>query len=161
MKIPFAGRVFILSFVPVCLLLSGSFWAIQRLVADRVKDGLRNSLRRTHESVTRVRSNYELQNSRMLAIVAENPSLKAGLELARMQRDNPEARRTLEDPLGEFSQALGFDLMMASDAEGAPLACVLGLEGQMTPIELQQARPLRQAGWFASETQSTPFRRSL
>ena len=138
MKIPFARRVFILSFVPVCLLLSGSFWAIQRLVADRVKDGLRNSLRRTHESVTRVGSNYQLQNSRMLAIIAENPSLKAGLELARMQRDNPEARRTLEDQLGEFSQALGFDLMMASDTEGVPLACVLGLEGQMTPIELQQ-----------------------
>jgi hypothetical protein len=81
MKMRFATRAFLWSFIPFALLLAGSFWAIQQRVQNTVRSGLRSSLREAHMSMARLRQESELQNSRFLRIVAENPSLKAGLQL--------------------------------------------------------------------------------
>ena len=77
----FATRTFLWSFIPFAFLLLGSFWAIQKLVEHTVRDGLRSSLRQTHLSIARVRSENELQNSRFLKMLGENATLKAGLKL--------------------------------------------------------------------------------
>ena len=115
MKVPFAARVFALSFLPVAALLVGSFWSVQYVVGRNVKDGLRASLRQSHSFVSRVRATYELRNSRLLTALAENPSLKAGFELVSLEPENLEARRTLEDQLRESSQSLAFDFMAATN----------------------------------------------
>lgn len=93
----FATRTFLWSFLPFVILLLGSFWAIQRLVEHTVRDSLRSSLRQTHVSVARVRSKSELQNSRFLKILGENPALKAGLQLL-LAESRPGAVR--EEPRG-------------------------------------------------------------
>jgi putative nucleotidyltransferase with HDIG domain len=121
---PFWWRVFLLSFLPVALALAGSTWAIQLLVNRQVKEGLRDSLRRTHAFLGRTQAHQELQNRRFLAIVTENPTLKAGIDLAALERGNPDARRTLEDQLIEYGNRLGFDLLAAADSDGKPLAVV-------------------------------------
>ena len=133
MTVPFAVRVFVLSFAPLCALLIGSFWSIQYMVGEQVKNGLRNSLRQTHSFVSRVRANYELQNSRLLTVLAENPSLKAGFELVRLERNNRGAQRTLEDQLHELSESLGFDLMAAADTNDRLQAGVMRVRGQLAP----------------------------
>lgn len=142
MTVPFAVRVFALSFAPVCVLLIGSFWSIQHLVGEQVKNGLRNSLRQSHSFVSRVRTNYELQNSRLLTVLAENPSLKAGFELVRLERNNRGAQRTLEDQLRELSESLAFDLMAAADTSERLQAGVVRLDGQLTRIDPTGAPPL-------------------
>ena len=106
----FSSRVFLLSFVPIALVLLGAFVATQYFITQGVKEGLRASLRETHEFISRSRAAYELQNSRLLNIVAENPSLKAGIELARLQPNDEQARATLEDQLSEYGELLGFDV---------------------------------------------------
>ena len=77
----FRTRAFLLCFVPFALLLTGSFWAIQKLVKSTVRDGLRTSLRENHVSIARLRARSDLRNSRFLKVAGENASLKAGLEL--------------------------------------------------------------------------------
>src|SRR6185436_21133070 len=121
----FATRTFLFSFVPFAFLLMGSFWAIQKRVESTVRDGLRTSLRTTHDSIARVRSKSELQNSRFLRVIGENASLKAGLQLLLAERKSGDARLTIEGQLRELCQALGFDFLMVSDADGAPLAGVM------------------------------------
>src|SRR5256885_4915241 len=88
----FATRTFLFSFVPFAFLLMGSFWAIQKLVESTVRNGLHSSLRQTHDSIARVRSKSELQNSRFLRVVGENASLKAGLQLLLLERKSGAAR---------------------------------------------------------------------
>ncbi len=144
MTVPFAVRVFVLSFAPLCMLLIGSFWSIQYMVGQQVKNGLRNSLRQSHAFVSRVRTNYELQNSRLLTVLAENPSLKAGFDLVRLERDNRGAQRTLEDQLHELSESLGFDLMAAADTNDRLQAGVVRVRGQLTHIDLDRAPPLKE-----------------
>jgi HD-GYP domain-containing protein (c-di-GMP phosphodiesterase class II) len=151
MTVPFAVRVFALSFAPVCLLLIGSFWSIQHLVGEQVKDGLRNSLRQSHSFVSRVRASYELQNSRLLTVLAENPSLKAGFELVRLERNNRGAQRTLEGQLEDLSQSLGFDLMAAADTSDRLQAGVVRLRGQLMPMDFAATPALTQGAVSLSD----------
>ena len=139
MTVPFAARVFALSFAPVCVLLVGSFWAIQHMVGEQVKDGLRASLRQSHTFVSRVRANYELQNSRLLTVLAENPSLKAGFELVRLEPNSAAARRTLEEQLRGLSESLAFDLMAAANTNDRLLGGVVRVDDRIERMEAQSA----------------------
>jgi putative nucleotidyltransferase with HDIG domain len=131
----FRTRAFLLCFVPFALLLTGSFWAIQKLVKSTVRDGLRTSLRENHVSIARLRARSDLQNSRFLKVAGENASLKAGLELLASYPTNAEARQTVEDQLRESCQQMGFDFLTVSDSHGTPLAGVIREAGQLTPFK--------------------------
>jgi hypothetical protein len=146
----FATRTFLWSFLPFAILLLGSFAAIQMLVQSTMRDRLRTSLLETHSSIARIRSKSELQSSRFLRIIGENATLKAGLELLSSDPGNPEAKLTLEDQLREVCQSLGFDFLMASDANGAPLAGIRKSEGQFVSMDLSRIHP-PQRGFLSLE----------
>ena len=137
----FATRTFLLSFAPIALLLLGSFWAVQTLVQRAVRDQLQASLRQTHESIARLQSKNEARNSRMLRILGENSTLKAGLQLLLEARNSRDARITVEDQLREISEQLRFDFLMISDPAGQPLAGVFRVADQLAPIDFSRTRP--------------------
>jgi HD-GYP domain-containing protein (c-di-GMP phosphodiesterase class II) len=140
----FRTRAFLLCFVPLALLLTGSFWAIQKLVKSTVRDGLRTSLRENHRSIARMRARNDIQNSRFLKIAGENASLKAGLQLLVSYPSNAEARQTVEEQLQELCAQMGFDFLMVSDSHGAPLAGVVRAGARLTPLEAPLTRAPRQ-----------------
>jgi HD-GYP domain-containing protein (c-di-GMP phosphodiesterase class II) len=123
----FRTRAFLLSFVPFAVLLTGSFWAVRKLVESTVRNGLRDSLRANHLAISRLRSRGDLQNSRFLRIAGENASLKAGIQLMLLN-PGPEAKRTVEDQLRELCDRMGFDFLSVSDPGGKPLAGVPGVK---------------------------------
>src|SRR3954463_9295788 len=127
----FATRTFLFSFVPFAFLLTGSFWAIQKMVESTVRDGLRTSLRHTHDSIARVRTKSELQNSRFLRVVGENATLKAGLQLLLSERNSSSARLTVEDQLRDICATLGFDFLLVSHPDGAAMAGVMRIDEQL------------------------------
>src|ERR1700719_3979063 len=134
MKMRFATRAFLWSFIPFALLLAGSFWAIQQRVQNTVRGGLRSSLREAHMSMARLRQENELQNSRFLQIVAENPSLKAGLQLLLANRKSGAAQLTVEDQLREIAETLRFDFLLISNSDGLPLAGIVRVDDQLVEI---------------------------
>jgi putative nucleotidyltransferase with HDIG domain len=136
----FRTRAFVICFVPFAVLLSGTFWVVQRVVESTVRDGLRASLRQTQTTIASMRARGDLQNSRFLRVVGENSSLKAGIQLLRPNPGSPAARRTVEDQLRELGTRMGFDLLLVSAPNGAPLAGVLRQpdsvgQGQLTPLD--------------------------
>jgi HD-GYP domain-containing protein (c-di-GMP phosphodiesterase class II) len=141
----FRTRAFLLCFVPFALLLTGSFWAIQKQVKSTVREGLRTSLRANDESVARLRARTDLQNSRFLKVAGENASLKAGLELlvsytagtrpaGARATQTVEARQTVEDQLRELCGQMGFDFLMVADSHGEPLAGVIRAGAELMPL---------------------------
>jgi HD-GYP domain-containing protein (c-di-GMP phosphodiesterase class II) len=130
----FRTRAFLLCFLPFALLLTGSFWAIQRLVKSTVRDGLRTSLRENHRSIARLRERSDIRNSRFLRIAGENASLKAGLQLLVSYPGNAEARETVEEQLQELCSQMGFDFLMVSDSQGTPLTGVVRTGTGLTSI---------------------------
>jgi HD-GYP domain-containing protein (c-di-GMP phosphodiesterase class II) len=141
-------RAFLWSFVPFALLLAGSFWVIQRQVQSTVREGLHSSLREAHESMARMREQSELQNSRFLRIVAENPALKAGLQLLLSEPKSGEARLTVEDQLRQISESLHFDFLVISNPDHAPLAGVVRIDNQLVAMDVLQMNPPL-AGFFS------------
>ena len=157
----FGTRTFLLSFVPFAVLLLGSFWAIQKLVALTVRSGLRSSLRQTHDSIARVRSKSELQNSRFLRVLGENATLKAGMQLLLAEPKNGAARLTVEDQLRDICNALGFDFLLISSPDGAALAGVMRVGDQLAAMDIARIRPPQRGfmtvGDRAYQVVSTPI----
>jgi HD-GYP domain-containing protein (c-di-GMP phosphodiesterase class II) len=130
----FRTRVFLFSFVPVAVLLTLGFWMVQRLVQTTVREGLRSSLRENHLAFARVRSKSDLQNSRFLSVVGENPALKAGMNLLMEETRNDAARLTVEDQLRELCTHMNFDLLYVSSPDGSSLAGVVREGGAFVPV---------------------------
>jgi putative nucleotidyltransferase with HDIG domain len=151
MRMRFATRAFLWSFIPFALLLASSFWFIQQRVQHTVRGGLRSSLREAHLSMARLRRESELQNSRFLRIVAENPPLKAGLQLLLVHPQSVPARLTLEDQLREIAATLRFDFLVVSNSDGAPLAGVVRIDDQLVGMDISRLKPPQQ-GFFTMGT---------
>jgi putative nucleotidyltransferase with HDIG domain len=137
----FRTRAFLICFVPFAILLTASFWMVQRFVQSTVHDGLHASLRENELAIARVNAKAELQNSRFLKIAGENSSLKAGMQLLGSQPDSPAARMTVEDQLRELGEHMGFDFLFVSAPSGAPLGGVVRQGGE-TPGRKSQLVPL-------------------
>ena len=140
-------RAFLWSFVPFALLLAGSFWMIQQQVQSTVREGLHSSLREAHASMAHMREQSELQNSRFLRIVAENPSLKDGLQLLLTNPKSGDARLTVEDQLREIAESLRFDFLVISNPDQVPLAGVVRIDSQLVAMDVQKMNP-PEAGFF-------------
>jgi len=140
----FRTRAFLICFIPFALLLTASFWMVQRFVQSTVHDGLHASLRENELAIARVNAKAELQSSRFLKIAGENSSLKAGIQLLGSQPDDPAARITVEDQLRELGEHMGFDFLFVSSPSGAPLAGVVRQAGD-TPGRKSQLVPLDEA----------------
>jgi HD-GYP domain-containing protein (c-di-GMP phosphodiesterase class II) len=148
MRMRFATRAFIWSFVPFTLMLAGGFWFVQQRVQSTVRDGLRSSLLDAHLSMDRLRAQSELQNSRLLQIVGENPSLKAGLQLVISEPKSKAARLTVEDQLREIAETLRFDFLLVSDFDNRPIAGILRVDDQLVTMDIERWKP-HQKGFFS------------
>ena len=127
----FATRAFLWSFLPFAALLAGSFWAVRTAALSAVREALRTSVRDNQVTLATEREKSESRNTRILRVAAENPSLKAGLQLLATERSARDAaRRTVEDQLSEICDTMGFDFLAVSSPSGEPLAGVVrGKEG--------------------------------
>jgi putative nucleotidyltransferase with HDIG domain len=141
----FRTRAFFSCFFPFALLLTGSFWMAQETVRSIVREGLRNSLRKTQAEIAAFHAQADLQNSRFLKIAGENTALKAGMQLLAADLRSDAARRTVEDQLHELGEHMGFDFMLVSAPDGSPLAGVwrqfdrsTDTLGQLVPLEVSQ-----------------------
>jgi HD-GYP domain-containing protein (c-di-GMP phosphodiesterase class II) len=135
MKTHLRTRAFILCFLPFVILLTTSFWMVQRFVQATVRDGLHTSLRESQVAIANIHAKGDLRNSRFLRVAGENTALKAGLELLLQNPKSSDARRTVEDQLRELGEHMGFDFMLASAPNGSPLAGVARQGSQLVPLD--------------------------
>ncbi len=140
MKTRLRTRALLLCFLPFAVLLTSSFWMIQRFVQSTVRDGLHTSLRESQVAIANIHAKGDLQNSRFLRVAGENSALKAGMQLLLANPQSADARGTVEDQLRELGERMGFDFMLISAPNGAPLAGVARQgasksgKGQLVPL---------------------------
>ena len=148
MTMRFRTRAFLICFVPFALLLTTSFWMIQRFVQSKVRDSLRTSLSENQLAIGRIHSKGDLQNSRFLKVAGENAALKAGMQLLLSESGSEAARRTVEDQLRELGGHMGFDFLLVSAPNGAPLVGVVRKAGEtasgnseLVPVDVALLEP--------------------
>ncbi len=142
--LPLSTRTFLFSFVPLCLTLVASFYAVSAAINTKIKEGLKRSFEQTDEIWDKLNAGARRDTKRLLAVISENAGLKAAVGLLREIPANATARRqirdTIEDRLREINELLGYDLLYVSDPEGKPVAAVLA--GSQNPLGLDSVQAL-------------------
>jgi putative nucleotidyltransferase with HDIG domain len=147
----FATRTFLWVFIPFAAMMALNFWAFRMSVTSAVRDGLREAVLRNQTQIAAERARAEQRMARVLGVVAENPALKAGLQLLITERQSrDEARRTVEDQLSEICGSLGFEFLVVFDPAGQSLAGIVRGHDGFEPMDLQRVHP-PQKGLFTTE----------
>jgi putative nucleotidyltransferase with HDIG domain len=148
----FATRTFLSSFVPIAVLLAASFWAVRVSVIAAVRNGLGVSVRDNQVALAREQARHETRSRKLLQGIAENPALKAGLQLLATERAASEqARNTVQDQLSEICDSLSLDFIMAASSAGVPLAAVVRETGGFAPINAFRVRPPEEGFFLADD----------
>jgi signal transduction histidine kinase len=137
-------RAFLFSFLPVCVVLAASFVALNTLVQQHVKDGLRDSLQKSEELLDRANADYSRRIGQFVSVLADNAGLKAAIGLTHEAPSTPETaaeiQRTIEAQLRELHGLVGYDLLAVTDWKGRTLATVeFGSGKRDTPAPLEDA----------------------
>ncbi len=164
----FATRIFVSSFVPFALLLALGFWAIRASVITTVRNSLRTSAWDNAVTLNHEQARNQARDRKWLLGVAENPTLKASVQLLATERSGDQKYNTAEDQarnalldlqyntvqdearlmvqaqLGQICDSLAFDFIMISGVHGEPLAAVLRDSGKFTSVNFLQLQPPEQ-----------------
>jgi putative nucleotidyltransferase with HDIG domain len=138
-------RVFFFGSVPMCIVLAGGFLLIHSAIKRKVTEGLKTSLSVAERALDRTNADYEERAGRLLSVLSENAGLKAGFGLLREARRTPEERQqvraTIEEQLEELSQKTRYDLLVAADPQGRPVAGIIRTNGETASIDLDLPLP--------------------
>jgi signal transduction histidine kinase len=158
-------RAFLFSFLPVCVVLAAVFLALNTLVQQHVKNGLRESLQKSQELLAHANEDYSRRISQFVSVLADSAGLKAAIGLTHEVPATPETaveiRRTIEAQLREMHGLVGFDLLAVTDWKGRTLASVEFGAGtsasaaQLTNIPSESR--VMQSGGILYELTSTPI----
>lgn len=138
--------------MPFTILLATIFWVINLAATETVRDGLRRAVRDNQDVLARFEARSHDREGRILEGVAQNPTLKAGLELLTNEDRAPEqARNTVRDQLSEIADSLKFDFVMVSSLAGHPLSGVLRQPDGFMPIDLAPSWPPQRGVFTAGD----------
>jgi signal transduction histidine kinase len=159
------ARAFLFSFLPVCVVLATSFLALNTLVQQHVKDGLRDSLQKSEELLDRANADYSRRIGQFVSVLADSAGLKAAIGLTHEAPSTPETaaeiRRTIEAQLREMHELVGYDLLAVTDWKGRTQAAVeFGSGTASTQAQLANIPPdtsVMQSGGVLYELTSTPI----
>jgi hypothetical protein len=132
-------RIFLLAFVSVCLVLGAGFWNLNRAMREKIKDRLKESLQSSEKILDTTASRYRKRSIQMLAVLSENPGLKAALGLLQEVPGDPDAssqvRKTIEATLFQLGRGLEYELILVADSSGRPVAGTLIRSWGTVPLD--------------------------
>jgi len=137
-----AVRVFLLAFVPVCAAVIASFLIFQPTLENRLREHLQQNLLSSERTFETIRADAESRHQNLVAIFAENASLKAGFGLWR-EVGREDARKTVEDQMLDLAPGLRYELVAAFDGADRPVAAIIRRNRTMQPLPHASIPPLR------------------
>src|SRR5690242_19027960 len=111
-RLSLTARAFLLSFVPVCLVLVVSFLALSAANHERIKQQLLESLQDSDLLLNRVALEYSQRTNKLLAQLTDSAGLKAAVGLLAEVNGDPSAAAqihgTIEAQLAELQIASAY-----------------------------------------------------
>ena len=127
-RLSLTTRAFLLSFVPVSLVLLASFLALTAGVQQRVKQNLRESMEASDRLLNRASLDYSRRTAPLVAALTESAGLKAAVGLlTETHRESSavgQVRATIEEQLRELHAMSAYDLLAVSDPGGRTVAAI-------------------------------------
>jgi signal transduction histidine kinase len=134
-KLSLASRTFLISFVPLCLVMTLAFLGFSVTLKNRTREDIRESVH-TSELLLNKASESDTQRTLQMAyLLTENAGLKASIGLLQEAGDNPvlhaEAQRTIEEQLKQL-RGLGYELVVITDPQYRTVASMKLNKGVLT-----------------------------
>jgi signal transduction histidine kinase len=134
-KLSLATRTFLISFLPLCLVMTLTFVAFSITLQNRTRDSIRDFVH-TSELLLNKASESDTQRTMQMAyLLTENAGLKASIGLLQEAGENTElrseAQRTIEEQLKQM-HALGYELVVITDPQYRTIASIRLHDGALT-----------------------------
>ncbi len=127
-KLSLPTRTFLISFLPLSVLMTVAFIGFSVALTNRTREGIRDYVH-TSEVLLDKASESERQRTLEVAyLLTENAGLKASIGLLRETDENAElrteARRTVEEQVKQLLHGLGYELLVIADSQYRTIAAL-------------------------------------
>ncbi|PYT23996.1 MAG: hypothetical protein DMG57_30130, partial [Acidobacteria bacterium] len=127
-KLSLVTRTFVISVLPLCLVMTFLFFSFNIVLKDKVREGLRDYVHTAELLLDRANENYAQQTLQVASLLTENAGLKAAIGLLRETGAQDELRTqvrgTIEDQLKELHEVAGYDFVAISDSQDRTVAAL-------------------------------------
>jgi hypothetical protein len=153
-KLSMATRAFLLLSLPLCLLLIASFFTINRVIRDKMKAGILESMHETGRTVNAARADYSAHYRELSAFVSENGDLEGFLSFLDKTPVNQTALQQLHNiidtQLIQLGQVSDYDLLVISDLRGRPITGYVRKEEGLVSLDFNSQALMGQAPFCAA-----------
>jgi signal transduction histidine kinase len=127
-KLSLAIRTFLISFLPLCLVMIFLFFGSSIVFRDKIRDGLIQYVHSSELLLDKVYESDAQRTTQAAALLTENAGLKASIgllsEAGRGNDIHIQVRRTIEEQLMDLHRLVGYDLVVISDSRDRIIAAV-------------------------------------
>ena len=130
---------FLFSILPVCLVLVASFFALNRAVRTRAREGIKKSLHQTEKILNTTIIHYNTEYRQLLAHFGDDARWQTWINLFQESPSTLQDRTRLHEIIGteliELAKGLDYDLLMITDLRGDPIAGCVMKAGRMVHLD--------------------------
>jgi signal transduction histidine kinase len=164
-KLSLVTRTFLISFLPLALVMTFLFFALSMAFKNKTRDGLSLYVHSSERLLDKANESYTQRTTQVAALLTENAGLKASIGLLRETSENSglrdQVRQTIEEQLTEFHTLVGFDLLAISDSRDRIIAAVELRDGVLAHCDSLPRIPpessLLDVGGVLYEVQTVPI----
>ena len=135
-KLSLATRAFLISLLPLCLVMTFIFIGLNVALRDKTREGIKRFVHTSEALLDRMNESNHQRTAQVASLLTENAGLKASIGLLHeISEDNhlrQQAQRTIEEQLKELHGLVGYDLMAIGDSQDRIIAAMELRNGQLT-----------------------------
>ncbi len=133
-KLSLPARTFLISFLPLMLVMTLAFTGFSVALKDRTRDGIRDYVHSSEQLLDKASENDRQRTLEVAHLLTENAGLKASIGLLREGDDNSvlraEAQRTVAEQLRQL-HGLGYDLVVIADSQYRTIAAMKAVSNNL------------------------------
>lgn len=131
-KLSLPTRTFLISFLPLCLVMTLAFIGFSVALKNRTREGIRDYVHSSEQLLDKASESERQRTLEIAYLLTENAGLKASIGLLREAGDHAvlraEAQRTVEEQLKQL-HGLGYDLVVIADLQYRTIAAMKAVKG--------------------------------
>jgi signal transduction histidine kinase len=160
-----ATRAFLISLLPLCLVMTFIFIGLNVALRDKTRDGIKRFVHTSEALLDRMNESNNQRTAQVAALLTENAGLKASIgllhEIGEDSRLRQQAQRTIEEQLKDLHGLVGYDLMAIGDSQDRMVAALELRDGQVTHSDaltrIPAQRSLVDVGGLLYELEPVPI----
>src|SRR6266852_895476 len=134
-KLSLATRAFLISLLPVCLVMTFIFIALNVVLRDKSREGIKKFVHTSEALLDRMNESNHQRTAQVASLLTENAGLKASIgllhEIGEDSQLRQQAQRTIEEQLKDLHSLVGYDLMAIGDSQDRIVAALELRDGQV------------------------------